>query len=66
MALFEGGLFLVTVPMIAYVLGVSLWAAFVMDLGVVALIGVYTVLFHWAYDYLRFHALKSKRQFKTD
>lgn len=54
MGLFEGGLLLATVPMIAYVLDVSLWTALVMDLGVVAVIGVYTVLFNWGYDYARF------------
>lgn len=30
--LFEGGLFLVTVPIIAYALDVLLWMAFVMDI----------------------------------
>lgn len=32
MGLFEGGLFLATVPIIAYALDVLLWTAFVMDI----------------------------------
>lgn len=54
MRLLEGGLFLATVPMIAYALDVSLWMAFVMDIGVVAVIGVYTLLFNWGYDWMRY------------
>ncbi|AWY19130.1 hypothetical protein LP123_13895 [Moraxella bovis] len=52
--LFEGGLFLAAVPMIAYALDVLLWMAFVMDIGVVAVIGVYTLLFNWGYDWVRY------------
>lgn len=51
--LFEGGLLLVTVPMIAYLLKLSLWAAFVADIGLTLLILLYTVVFNWAYDHLR-------------
>lgn len=54
MAVFEGVLFVITVPLIAWVLGVSLWTALVMDIGVVAVIGVYTLLFNWVYDWVRF------------
>lgn len=59
MALFEGGLFLATVPMIAWSLQVSLWQAFMMDIGIVAVIGVYTLMFNWVYDWLR-HKLLNK------
>lgn len=59
MGLFEGGLFLATVPMIAYALDVSLWTAFVMDIGVVAVIGVYTLLFNWGYDWVRFFIVRN-------
>lgn len=52
--LFEGGLFLATVPMIAYALDVLLWMAFVMDIGVVAVVGVCTLLFNWGYDWVRY------------
>lgn len=58
MGLFEGGLFLITVPLIAYWLGVSLWQAFLMDIGIVAVIGIYTLVFNWGYDYARYWILK--------
>ncbi len=61
MSVFEGGLFLVTVPLIAYTLGVSLWQAFVMDIGIVAVIGVYTLLYNWIYDYGRAYFLTVKQ-----
>lgn len=60
MGLFEGGLFVITVPLIAVVLDVTLWQAFIMDAGIVVVIGVYTFIFNWAYDYLRYRILRCR------
>ena len=47
---FEGGLIAFLVPMFAWGLGVSLWEALVMDLGLVVFFLVYTFAFNWAFD----------------
>ncbi len=51
--LFEGGLLIVTIPMVAYVLKIDWLAAFTMDIGLTLLIVVYTFLFNWCYDNIR-------------
>ena len=56
-ALFEGGLFVITVPLIAWVMNVSLWQALVMDVSIVLVIGVYTLAFNWLYDCLRYRII---------
>lgn len=47
---FEGGLVVMLVPLIASWLGVSLWQALVMDLGLVVFFLAYTFAFNWAFD----------------
>jgi uncharacterized membrane protein len=47
---FEGGLALILLPVMAYWLEVSLWAAFVADVGLLAFFFVYTVAFTWVFD----------------
>ncbi|MDM0021753.1 PACE efflux transporter [Variovorax saccharolyticus] len=47
---FEGGLIAFLVPVFAWWLGVSLWEALVMDLGLVVFFLVYTFVFNWAFD----------------
>lgn len=47
---FEGGLVLSIVPFFAWWLGVSLWEAFVMDLGFILFFLVYTFVFSWCFD----------------
>ena len=47
---FEGGLAVILMPVMAYWLDVSLMAAFVADLGLLAFFFVYTVAFTWAFD----------------
>ena len=47
---FEGGLVAFLVPVFAWFLGVSLWQALVMDLGLVVFFLVYTFVFNWAFD----------------
>ena len=47
---FEGGLVFTLVPLFAWWFGVSLWAAFVMDLGLIVFFLCYTFVFNWAFD----------------
>jgi uncharacterized membrane protein len=47
---FEGGLVLSIVPFFAWWLEVSLWQAFVMDLGFIVFFLVYTFVFSWCFD----------------
>ena len=48
--LFEAGLLVILLPFVAWVLGISLWHAFLFDLGVAGFYVVYGYLFNWAYD----------------
>ena len=51
--LFEGGLVGAGVPLIAWWLNVSLWQAFLMDIGVLLFFLPYTYVYHWGYDVMR-------------
>ncbi|QBE65862.1 PACE efflux transporter [Pseudoduganella lutea] len=48
--LFEAGLVIMLIPMIAWYLGIGIWAALVMDLAIVIFYLVYGFLFNLAYD----------------
>lgn len=50
--LFEAGLVVMLIPLIAWYLGIGLWAALVMDLAIVTFYLVYGFLFNLAYDRL--------------
>ncbi|PAT38032.1 PACE efflux transporter [Vandammella animalimorsus] len=47
---FEGGLIFFLVPLLAWLLGVSLWQAFVMDFGLMLFFLIYTFVFTWCFD----------------
>jgi uncharacterized membrane protein len=47
---FEGGLMLLTVPVIMWVLGLGLWAAIAMDASLMVFFLFYTYAFNWAFD----------------
>ncbi|MDW5416112.1 PACE efflux transporter [Iodobacter sp. CM08] len=47
---FEGGLLLVSLPLVAWWLKVGLWDAFIMDLGFAAFYLVYAFIYNWVYD----------------
>lgn len=49
---FEGGLAFWLVPFMAWMLGVSLWQALVLDLGLLVFFLMYTFVFTWAFDHL--------------
>jgi uncharacterized membrane protein len=50
---FEFGLVLVTVPIAAVWLDISLWRALVLDAGLLLFFLPYTLVFNWVYDTLR-------------
>jgi uncharacterized membrane protein len=47
---FEAGLVLMLVPLIAWWLRIGLWQALVMDMALVVFFLVYTFAFNWAFD----------------
>lgn len=48
--LFEAGLLLFTLPLIALYLGIGLWQAFVVDLAFVVFYLIYAFVFNFSYD----------------
>jgi uncharacterized membrane protein len=51
--LFEGGLILLAVPLIAALMKISLLDAFILDIGVLLFFLPYTYVYHWGYDVIR-------------
>lgn len=49
---FEGGLVVMTVPLIAWWLDMSWWQALVTDLGLVVFFLFYTFCFNWVFDHV--------------
>ena len=49
---FEGGLLLWLVPFIAWWLGVSLWQALLLDVGLLVFFLIHTFVFTWVFDRL--------------
>lgn len=47
---FEGGLLLVSLPLVALWLNIGLWQAFIMDIGFAAFYLVYAFVYNWIYD----------------
>ncbi|MDI3510646.1 MAG: hypothetical protein PWQ61_1411 [Betaproteobacteria bacterium] len=47
---FEGGLVVTLVPLFAWWLEISLWQAFVLDLGLIVFFLIYTFVFNLAFD----------------
>ena len=50
---FEIGLVLAVVPLAAWWLGIGLWQAFLLDIGIVLFFLPYTFAYNWTYDTLR-------------
>jgi len=48
--LFEAGLLLALLPLIATYLGITLWQAFVMDMAFALFYMVYALIYNWVYD----------------
>lgn len=57
---FEGGLALMTIPLFAWWLDISLWQAFWLDAGFLLFFLVYTFIFNWFFD--RFFGLPLSAQ----
>ena len=51
--IFEIGLLLAVVPLAAWWLGIGLWQAFLLDIGIALFFLPYTFFFNWTYDHLR-------------
>lgn len=51
--LFQIGLLVFTIPVIAWLLGVGFWDAFIMDVGVTICVTIYAFLFNLTYDHAR-------------
>lgn len=60
--LFEIGLLVFTIPVIAYILDVGLWEAFVMDVGITIFITVYAFTFNLIYDKVRAVIVKKSQK----
>ncbi|AMW82043.1 hypothetical protein AK972_1243 [Pseudomonas yamanorum] len=61
--MFEGGLIIVAVPLIAWWLNISLMQAFILDIGVLLFFLPYTYVYHWGYDAVR-ERIMQKREAK--
>lgn len=59
-SLFEGGLLCMTLPLVAYILKVSLWQAFVIDFAMTVFIVIYTLIFNYIYDHARASIVKKR------
>lgn len=51
--LFEGGLLLVTLPLMMWWLDIGFWQALVTDIGITVFVLLYTFVFHYVYDNCR-------------
>ena len=58
--MFEGGLIIVAVPLIAAWLNISLMQAFILDIGVLLFFLPYTYVYHWASDAVRERILQKR------
>ncbi|MFT4021711.1 MAG: chlorhexidine efflux PACE transporter AceI [Acinetobacter sp.] len=57
---FEGGLLLFSVPIIAYIMKLGIWDAFLLDIALTLCILVYTFIFQWCFDYIELKFFSSK------
>lgn len=58
--LFELGLLVFTIPVVAYILQVDWITAFVMDIGMTLFVMVYALVFNWSYDNIRARILAGR------
>ncbi|MGR5120460.1 PACE efflux transporter [Vibrio astriarenae] len=63
--LFEIGLLLFTIPAMAWILDLSLWEAFIMDVGVTIFITIYAFVFNYSYDHLRAYLVQGRAKAMT-
>ncbi|MEG3753903.1 PACE efflux transporter [Psychromonas arctica] len=58
--LFQGGLLIITIPVIALLLAVSLWQALMMDIGVTIFITIYAFFYNLTYDHTRAFIMRNR------
>ncbi|PKH04792.1 PACE efflux transporter [Moritella sp. Urea-trap-13] len=58
--IFELGLLILTVPVMAYILTISIVDAFMMDIVVTVFITIYAFIFNWVYDNVRAVIIRRK------
>ena len=58
---FEGGFILIGLPLAAWMLGVSLWQAFMIEVAFFLFFLPYTVVYNWLYDKLRERFIAARR-----
>lgn len=59
--LFQGGLIIVTIPVIAILLSVGLWEALMMDIGVTIFITIYAFFYNLTYDHARAFIMRDRQ-----
>jgi len=57
---FEAGLLLLTIPVLAYILNISLLEAFLLDISVTIFITLYAFAFNYCYDHIRAFMIKRR------
>lgn len=58
---FELGLLAFTLPLVAFMLNIGWWEAFLMDIGMTLIVMGYSLIFNWCYDYLRYKLRQSRQ-----
>jgi uncharacterized membrane protein len=59
---FEAGFVLIALPPVAWMLDVTLWQAFIIEIAVFLFFLPYTVIYNWVYDKLRDRLVGSQEQ----
>lgn len=59
---FEGGFILIGLPLAAWMLNITLWQAFLVEIGFFLFFLPYTVVYNWVYDKLRERLVRSRQQ----
>ncbi|MCZ4336312.1 PACE efflux transporter [Shewanella colwelliana] len=58
---FEAGLIFVTVPVIAWFLGLSLWGALMLEAVFLVIFFFYAILFNWCFDSIRTYMVQKAK-----
>lgn len=58
---FEGGFILIGLPIAAFALGISLWQAFILEIGFFLFFLPYTICYNWVYDSVRMKIIRSRQ-----
>ncbi|MCJ0973221.1 multidrug/biocide efflux PACE transporter [Pseudomonas sp. PS1] len=58
---FEAGVIAMCVPLAAWMLDITLWQAFLVELGFFAFILPYTVAYNWGFDKISYRFLRTER-----